>query len=79
MITPRFLDHEGYGPIRAPINDNYDFEAQEGRDAFIAGRGLETNDYPPRTPTGKQNKSHAAWKTGWKQAAAAAGANNDAV
>lgn len=74
MNAPRFLDNEGYGPIRPPLNDDYNFEAQEGRDAYIAGRGLDSNDYPAKNPNGAPNKSHQAWKTGWLQAAHCQGA-----
>jgi hypothetical protein len=74
MITTRFLDTEGYGPLRPQVHDDYNFETQEGRDAFVAGRGLDTNDYPPNNPKGGSNKSHQAWKTGWLQAARCAGA-----
>lgn len=74
MNAPQFLDNEGYGPVGPPPGEDYNFETQEGRDAFIAGRGLETNDYPPRSKRGGMNKSHQAWKAGWMQAARCRGA-----
>lgn len=70
----RFLDHEGYGPIKPPINDDFNFEFEEGRAAFVADRPLHSNDYPPNNPNGGPNKSHAAWKSGWCAAARSAGA-----
>ena len=74
MNAPRFLDNEGYGPVRPPLHDDYDFELKEGQQAYIDGRALDTNDYPLRNPNGEFSKSHQAWKAGWLLAARCQGA-----
>jgi len=71
-MTPVFLDPEGYGPLRPPSED-FHFEYEEGRQAFIEGKPFETNDYPANNGR-RLNQSHAAWNRGWKDASRARGA-----